>query len=179
MVQLDIMLADDPVDFIASGREVSLTYVEHVTHPDTVTRLFVSSQTVLCASQEYLNRSASLNEIADLSSHRCLSARSHSGDHWQLRSQDGNLVSFEVLPAVVCDTSAMVYECVRNGLGIGRIPKCLANDAIEKGQMVRVLEAYECLGAELILAYPGRSYLTSKARAFIDFILENVPDDSF
>jgi DNA-binding transcriptional LysR family regulator len=177
-VQFDLMLTDDPVDFIVSGREICLTYAENVSQPDTVTRLFVSSQTVLCATRPYLSRSAKLNEIPDLLNHQCLSARSPSGDRWRLRSIDGTLISFDVLPTIVCDTSAMVYECVRNGLGVGRIPKLLADDAIGKGQMVRVLETYECLGAELILAYPGRSYLTSKARAFIEFILSNVPDDS-
>lgn len=176
-VQLDIMLTDDPVDFVTSGREVCLAFAEHVTHSDTVTRPFGTAHTVLCATADYLDRSATLSGIDDLTNHQCLAVKSPltREDAWQLRTQEGALLNVPLTAAITSSTSAMVYECVLNGLGIGRIPRLLADDAINRGRMVRVLDAYECVDAELILAYPGRSYLTSKARTFIEFISANVP----
>lgn len=176
-VQFDIMLTDDPVDFVSSGRDIWMTYTENVTHPDIVARKFDAAETVLCATPRYLERSPKLRAIEDLANHRCIVLKSHRSwsDTWHLRDVDGQLRSFPVVPAIACDTSAMVYECVLKGLGIGRLPALLLKNAFETGAVVQVLKEYECPNADLVLAYPGRTYLTSKARAFIDYISTNVP----
>lgn len=176
-IQFDVMLTDDPVDFVTSGRDISLSEAENVTRQDTVTRRFGSAATLLCATPEYLRRSPALTSIEDLANHRCIvlkSQRSWNGN-WHLHGPDGLLHSFPVVPAVSCDTSAMLYECVLGSVGIGRLPVLLLEDAIEKGAIVQVLETYESPDAEFVLAYPGRTYLTAKTRAFIDFISANVP----
>jgi DNA-binding transcriptional LysR family regulator len=179
-VQFDIVLTDDPMDFATSGRDICLTYAENVIHPDTVIRRFGSTATLLCATPGYLEKSPRLSAIEDLVNHRCIALKSHRSwsDAWHLRGVDGQLHSFPVAPAIACDTSAMVYECVLKGLGIGRLPALLLKDEIESGAIVQVLAAYETPDAEIVLAYPGRTYLTSKARAFIDFISANVPGTS-
>lgn len=176
-IQFDIMLSDDPVDFVASGRELCLAFSENVTHADTVTRRFGSARTVLCATPDYLKNSPPLDGIDDLARHRCLVVKAHRswGDTWHLRAADGEMHSFPVVPAIACDSSAMVYESVLTGLGIGRLPVLLAADALAERRLVQVLEAFESPDAELVLAYPGRSYLTSRARVFIDFVLAHVP----
>lgn len=176
-VQFDVMLTDDPVDFVTSGRDIWLTNAENVTHPDIITRKFGAAATLLCATPRYLERSPKLSAIEDLANHRCIALKSHRlwSDTWHLRDVGGQLRSFPVAPAIACDTSAMIYECVLKGLGIGRLPALLLKNAIETGAIVRVLKEYESPNVDLVLAYPGRTYLTSKARAFNEFISANVP----
>lgn len=179
-VQFDVMLTDDPVDFVTSARDIWLTYADNVTHPDIIARKFGAAEILLCATPRYLERSPKLSAIEDLAHHRCIVLKLHRSwsDTWRLRDVDGQLRSFPVAPAIACDTSAMVYECVLKGLGIGRLPALLLKNAIETGAVVQVLKEYESPNADLVLAYPGRTYLTSKARAFIDFISANVPGSS-
>ncbi|NEX64707.1 LysR family transcriptional regulator [Noviherbaspirillum galbum] len=176
-VQFDILLTDDPVDFIASGCDVYLALAENVTGVDVVVRKFGSAETILCATPSYLARSPRLDGIDDLRSHQRITVKRSRlwNDTWQLAGPNGELIDFSMEPAISCNTTAMVYQCVLNGLGIGRLPALLAKDVIETGNMRQVLGAYRCADADLVITYPGRFYLTSKARVFIDFILANAP----
>lgn len=177
-VQFDILLTDDPVDFVASGCEVYLALAENVTGVDVVVRRFGAAKTILCATPEYLKNSPPLAKIDDLKKHQCITVKRNRlwNDRWHLSGPNGAVHDFSMDPAISCNTTAMVYQCVLNDLGIGRLPALLVNDEIKRGKVQQVLAAYGCADADLVIAYPGQFYLTSKARVFIDFILFNVPD---
>jgi len=176
-VQFDILLTDDAVDFIASGSEVYLALAENVTGVDVVVRKFGSAKTILCATPAYLESSLPLRDIDDLRNHHRVTVKRSRlwNDTWHLSSLDGESHDISMEPAISCNTTAMVYQCVLNGLGIGRLPALLVNEVMQEGRVQQVLNAYRCADADLVIAYPGRFHLTSKARVFIDFILDNVP----
>lgn len=176
-VQFDILLTDDPVDFVSSGCEVYLALAENVTGVDVVVRKFGAAKTVLCTTPAYLKNSPPLAEVDDLRRHQCITVKRSRlwNDTWHLSGPNGELYEFSADPAISCNTTAMVYQCVLEGLGIGRLPSLLVEDAIDNGTVQRVLLGHTCSDADLVITYPGTFYLTSKARVFIDFILENVP----
>lgn len=176
-ITFDVMLTDEPIDFAATGRDLAITVPENILHPDTVTRKLVPTRTVLCATPEYLRKHPPLKTPADLTRHRCivLAANPSGSLVWQLQGKDGSIKSVPIKPAIVCNIGAMAYECVFNHLGIGIFTSTLlAKKAIDNGTLRTVLDDYELPNKEVVIAYPTRRYVTSKARAFIDFLIDAV-----
>ena len=155
------------------GRDIGIALSGNIVNPDTVTRSVLSTQMVLCATPQYLRRHPPLTVPGDLSKHRCvaLSTQQRERDLWQLQKRDGSIDTVSIKPAIICNTTAMAYQCVFSHLGIGAFISVIARKALESGQLVRVLDEYEIPGRELLIAYPSRRYLTSKARVFIDFLI--------
>ncbi|OGB25764.1 MAG: hypothetical protein A3I66_05130 [Burkholderiales bacterium RIFCSPLOWO2_02_FULL_57_36] len=172
-IAFDIMLTDEPIDLVGMGRDIGIALSGNIVNPDTVTRSVLSTQMVLCATPQYLRRHPPLTVPGDLSKHRCvaLSTQQRERDLWQLQKRDGSIDTVSIKPAIICNTTAMAYQCVFSHLGIGAFISVIARKALESGQLVRVLDEYEIPGRELLIAYPSRRYLTSKARVFIDFLI--------
>lgn len=172
-IEFDVALTDDPVDFAASGHDVSITFLKNAKSPDTVVRRLGAAKRVLCATPEYLDESPPLRIPEDLTHHRCIAMKMARSPHdnWQLQGADGQVCSVAIRPFLICDTGAMLYQCVLSHLGIGSLSTTIVQDSLEKGKIVKVLTEYQSPDEELVVAYPGRSYLTSKARAFVDYVL--------
>ena len=176
----DVMLQDEPLDLVARGLDMAITYQENIVNPDTVTRSLASNKMILCATPQYLRDAPPLITKEDLSRHCCIAlpAYTSANDCWQLRDKDGMTTLVPINPTVMCNTAAMSYQCVFSHLGIGMFTSVLAQNMLNSGYLVRVLDEYEAPGLELIVAYPNRRYLTTKVRSFIDFIVQKTASKS-
>jgi DNA-binding transcriptional LysR family regulator len=59
------------------------------------------------------------------------------------------------------------------GLGIGILPLYMAGDALQQGQLVPVLRQFQVVPESAIyLVYLPNRTLSSRVRAFIDFLVE-------
>jgi DNA-binding transcriptional LysR family regulator len=103
-----------------------------------------------------------------------VSTHQPANDLWKLQGRDGAIKTVPIKPTIICNTGAMTYQCVISHLGIGRFSHVRVQNLLTSGQLVRVLEDYELPDRELVVAYPSRKYLTSKARAFIEFLFAAV-----
>ncbi len=56
------------------------------------------------------------------------------------------------------------------GLGIINEPDFLLQDAVERGELVRLLPDFESGGGEIWAVYPSRRHLSLKVRLFVDHI---------
>lgn len=172
-IVFDIMLTDEPIDFVETGRDIAITLSGNTLAPDTITRSVLTTRMILCTTPDYLQQHPSLTVPGDLLQHRCvvLSTQQGGRDLWQLQKKGGSIETVPIKPSIICNTAAMAYQCVFSHLGVGIFISVIAQKSIESGQLVRVLADYEIPGRELLIAYPSRRYLTSKARAFIDFLI--------
>jgi len=175
-ILFDVLVLDEPVDLVARGLDLAITFAGSVLNIDTVTRSLASNKMVLCATPEYLRAAAPLDDITDLIHHSCIALSTYAGtnDCWELRDTEGNLHLVPIKPGIICNTAAMSYQCVLADLGIGRFTSVLAQHMLSNGVLTRVLENYEAPGLELVVAYPSRRYLTTKARSFIDFLIDHM-----
>ncbi|MFZ6846979.1 LysR family transcriptional regulator [Undibacterium sp. RuRC25W] len=175
-ILFDVMVLDEPVDLVARGLDLAITFTGSVLNIDTVTRSLASNKMILCATPDYLRQAPPLNDINDLIHHRCIALSTYTGtnDCWELRDTDGNGYQVPIKPGIICNTAAMTYQCVLADLGIARFTSVLAQHLLNSGHLTRVLENYEAPGLELVVAYPSRRYLTTKARSFIDFLISHM-----
>jgi len=175
-ILFDVMVLDDPVDLVARGLDLAITFSGSVLNIDTVTRSLASNKMILCATPAYLKNAPPLEDISDLIHHHCvvLPTYTETNDCWLLRDSEGKVNLVPVKPSIICNTAAMSYQCVFGNLGIGMFTSVLAQHMLKNGLLTRVLENYEAPGLELVVAYPSRRYLTTKVRSFIDFLIHHM-----
>jgi DNA-binding transcriptional LysR family regulator len=56
------------------------------------------------------------------------------------------------------------------GLGVINEPDFLLNDALERGDLVRILPEFQAGGGDIWAVYPSRRHLSLKVRLFVDHI---------
>lgn len=66
----------------------------------------------------------------------------------------------------------LAREAAIAGLGITCLPPMIADEALQKGELVAVLEDFPMEHNTLLLSYPKRAYLPRKYIIFIDFIYQ-------
>ncbi len=174
-ILVDAILADQPIDLIARGRDLAVTYAGNV-EQDMVARGLAPTRMILCASPEYLARAPALESPADLARHETvvLTGSQQISYAWELSDSSGALQRVDLKPTIFCNTAAFAHQCALAHLGISMFSSFIARDDIESGRLVRVLPEFELPDRDLMVVYPNRRFLTFKARAFMDFLFEHV-----
>ena len=108
--------------------------------------------------------------IEDLAGHICLPP--HNNDGWRLEGPDGSL-HYRPQGRLVTNSSEVVREAVRSGLGIALRSTWDIGPELRAGRLVQVLEGYEGSRNVLLSAvFPSRQFLPIKVRLFIDYLAD-------
>jgi DNA-binding transcriptional LysR family regulator len=70
------------------------------------------------------------------------------------------------------DDSDLMVQAAADGLGIAYVPETYAQDELDSGRLVGVLQDWCPPIAGLMLYYPGHRLVPSALRAFIDVVRE-------
>jgi DNA-binding transcriptional LysR family regulator len=73
------------------------------------------------------------------------------------------------------NSSIAIRESLLAGAGFELTPAWLVHDLLESGQLVRILPRWQGPPQEAFVLYPSRRYQPLRARAFIQFLLERLP----
>ena len=141
--------------------------------PNLVARKLAVNRSVLCASPAYLKRRGMPRWIDDLRKHECVlfPALAPKGV-WTLR-RDRRKYSVQVAGVFETDEMDVVRAAVAAGLGIGILPRYMAGDALQRGELVPLLHQYQIVPESTIyLVYLPNRTLASRVRALIDFLVE-------
>ena len=127
----------------------------------------------LFASREYLKRRGIPNSADDLAQHDLLifSSGSHRGG-WML-SENGVSQRVNHTARLIVNNSFAVCDAARSGLGIAQLPLVVANDAVEKNELIPILQKVKLATVPVHAVFPSSRYLTPKVRAFIDYAIIN------
>jgi DNA-binding transcriptional LysR family regulator len=60
------------------------------------------------------------------------------------------------------------------GMGIVQSPRFIVADALRRGELVEVLEGWECEVLPLYIVYPQTRHLSNKVRVFVDWLAKLV-----
>ena len=169
-VQLDV--TDRPVDLVASGIDLSIRFGDL---PDQrlVARRIMSNRRLLCASPRYLERHGTPASLADLASHRCIVHRQNDEAHgvWRLE-HEGRAVSVKVQGALSSNDGDIVLGWALDGHGILVRSEWDLAKYVDSGRLRIVLPGYAQPEADLFVVYPNKRRQSARARAFVDFLVE-------
>jgi DNA-binding transcriptional LysR family regulator len=171
-VVFDVQLSDRIVDIVEEGRDVGVVLSDLGLGSHLVARPLLSAEIILCASPAYLRDSAPLRHAHDLTHHRCIALRLPNVDHvWTLSGPEGQ-VTVPIRPGLLCSNAELAHQAALADMGVAMLSSYLARPAIESGRLMHILPQYQLPRRDISVVYPSRKFLPTKARAFIDFLLE-------
>ncbi|TWB13739.1 LysR family transcriptional regulator [Nitrospirillum amazonense] len=171
---IDLSFTDDVVNLLAQKADLAFRVG---TLPDSalVARKLGQSRRVICAAPDYLARKGTPRSPADLAQHNCLGfnfRRSRVG--WPFR-EDGREVEVPVAGSLLVNNGETLRQMALAGIGLARLSHWHVVDAMARGDLVPVLEAYNPGDLETINAvYVGGGQVPRRVRAFIDHMVNVV-----
>ena len=171
-VSLDVVATDEHVDLVAEGFDVALRYGE-IEDTSLVSRTLVVNAEIAVASPTYLASRGAPRTEADLADHDCIvgyGGGNVPNPRWPLLTGGTTTVA----GTLRTNHPGLSLEAAKRGLGIALVVDRAAQDALDRGELVRVLPEVIGRPDRVRLVYPDRELLDPKVRAFIDFIASQV-----
>jgi len=174
-IRLEVTVEDAFVDVLAAGADAGIRYGERLEQDMIAIPIGPRVQRfVTAAAPAYLAARGRPEHPRDLLDHACLRGRFSSGAMavWEYE-RDGETVIVDpagpllIQPGLAAD---LLIAGAAAGLGVIRLFEDWLRPELERGTLVRVLEAWEDEFPGPYLYYPGRRYLPAPLRAFVDFV---------
>ena len=174
-VRIELTLTDSFVDLVEAGADVAVRVGERE-DSSLVARRLARNRRILCASPNYLARAGTPEQPEDLASHNCLIYTRHHGNVvWKMAGAQGP-VEARVDGNLRTNNTEAVHAAVVRGLGIALLPTWLVGQEVQSGRLAEVLGGFHAASGALDTAihalYPAHRHLSSKVRAFVDFLVD-------
>lgn len=178
-VQLEID-AFGPVEAASEAHDISIVWTRHALQGEFIARRLARTETVVCASPEYLDRRGRPSHPTELAGHDALlppiadlqRGLSFYRGPWGDDEPGGEQVT--VMPGRAVLTSSHVdtnYAAALAGLGIAGLPSYVAEDALMEHALERILPEWRLFSATLWATLPSRQHLPARTRAVLDFLI--------
>jgi len=171
-IQLDLVVSDAPVDIVADGYDAGIQLGEVIDRDMIAVPVTGDLRLTIVGSPDYLARRGVPKHPRDLTSHDCLNWHPTVESppyKWEF-SENGRDFSVTV-PARVLSTHAVLNRRFAiAGLGLTLAFRVNVRDAIDRGELVSVLDKFCVPFPGYYLYYPQRRQASRALRAFIDHL---------
>lgn len=171
-VTLEFVMDDRLADIVASGFDAGIRPGHNVQRDMIALPLGGPQKMVVVASPAYLDQHGTPKMPKDLLNHDCIRQRFVSSGRffeWRFQARD-KVFSIDVSGKLIYSEMRSVLDGARQGLGLAYVFRKFANQYIQAGQLVPVLDKCCEVSETFYLYYPNRAQTPGKLRAFIDFI---------
>lgn len=176
-VQVDTHLSNRNIDFADEGFDLAIRG-RAPADSNLVARKLEDAEMVVVATPAYLKRAGTPKTVADLQKHECIQFELPSSGRHLFWTFDGNAnEDGDVVTSGSYGTSGDALAGVtlaRAGAGLFQTYRFVVADDLREGRLVEVLREEGGRTRPFILLYPHARYLTSRVRAFVDFLVEQL-----
>jgi len=176
-VELDICISGRFIDLVEEGIDVALR-VGKLEDSTLIARLLMPCKIHVAASPDYLKKHGTPGYPEELNEHNCLIySQSPKADTWTFKDRNGKELNIKVNGNLRSDTGSLLLQAalIGNGLFVG--PTYMVADALKKGQLETVLDDYTLTTTGLYAVYPYSKLVSSKVRAFVDYLAKRWGDE--
>lgn len=170
---VELMLTSRRYDLLREGIDVAIVWSneQSINAPPEFTATPIARIKIgAYAAPAYIEKHGLPETPADLLSHNCLFGRSDTiNERWPVQS-NGKVEFIRVKGNLVIDNPDILLDAARYGLGIALLPARFALDALQKGEVVSLLDEHWAQIHRVYAIVPDRAYLPKKVRLFIDFV---------
>lgn len=174
-IELEVDLSDHKVDLISEGFDVVIRASQKLEDSSLISRRFARFPSATIAAPSYLSKHGTPSHPRELAEHTTIGySNIKPTNAWYYIDHDGETKSVTVNNVVVTNNSSLELAYAVAGLGIVTLPKFCFSDEVETGKLVELFTDLPTTYIDVFLVYPTRKHLSSKVRAFIDFIVEEL-----
>lgn len=169
-IKLSFNLTDSVVDLVREGYDMGIRIGE-VTDPNYVAVRLYPNHRVVCGTPAYFATHGTPRSLEDLADHNCLAFNLQGGQQrgWSFR-KDGKVVALRVGGNLDCNDGELLYDWVKQGLGIGWRSTWEIEGELKRGELVTVLDDFALSAYDIQAVYPQQRYLPAKVRHFMDYL---------
>lgn len=168
-VQIEASLSDRKADLIDEGFDLALR-IGPTLEPGLIARKIANDRLVICGSPKYLRVAGTPRRPEELATHDCfLYTHAAVGNEWKLRGPD-TVHTIKVAGRLKANNGDLLNQIVCEGIGLMCQPQFIVGEDIRTGRLVEVLPDYWMDPIGIYAVYPSRKHLSTKIRAFVDFV---------
>ena len=173
-IVIDLRLTNRRVDLIGEGIDLAIRSGQ-LEDSSLVARKVAVSELAIFASPAYLEKRGHPRRPADLSRHDCLCYGGRDGKMpWRLAGPRGEQ-TVAVSGPIICDDMIFLREAAIAGLGLTMVPADVCTDALDAGQLVRVLPRHGAASGGIYVVWPSQKLIPARVVAIRDFLIEELP----
>ncbi len=178
-LNVELIATSEPLDMVKHNLDVAFRIDVQIEDADLVARKLFNTEIHFFASPEYIKEFGSLTAVEDLTNHNNILYRFINDKVINDISEFSNLGNIKVKGNLVTNSISFAKMAAVEGKGIACLPLQFVADEIASGTLVKVLPEMESVNGTYNIVYPSRAYLSTTARRFIDFVLEEVKSIQF
>lgn len=173
-LRLELIFTDQNVDLVSEQIDLAIRLAPEIEGDLVCTKLFETRYRV-CASPEYVDRTAILTKPQDLSVHDALLfALPGYRTRWLFRDGNGRTIDVAVSGSIITSNAMTLRQNMLNGLGPALLADWLIDDDIREGRCIDLFPKHQVTATSFDtaawLVYPSRRFLPNKVRCMIDFL---------
>jgi len=177
-LSLDIAFNDRQVDLIEDGFDVGIR-IAQLSDSSLIARKLSPCRLAVIASPEYWDRCGRPDHPMELRGHECLIyAHRQSPDEWTFEGAEDR-ITVPITGRMRSDNGDSLLELTRAGMGVYRCPTFMSGESIAEGTLEAVLEDYETPEISVYAIWPHNRHLSTKVRAFVDFLVERFGSEPY
>lgn len=177
-IRVALSVTDRLVDIVGEGYDVAIRS-GRLEDSSLKAKKLGESRRIVCASPSYLEHAGVPERPEQLVEHACVTFRHHLGTSTWVFSCGRGTHEVRVRGDFCTDNGGALVAAATNGLGVVLVPRWLASDAIQRGELVHLLQDYELRPATtpLYAVWAPGSHTPPKVRVFVDFLMERFAHD--
>lgn len=173
-IRLEVVTDDGLVDIVAGGFDAGIRFGESLAQDMVALPLGPPVRLIVVASPMYAARRGLPQQPQDLKQHACIGRRFPSGAvyAWEF-SQGGASLAVAVDGPLLLDDDDLILRAALDGIGLAYVYEAQAQESIEQGRLLRVLDAWCPPMSGFFLYYPSRRQMPVSLRLFIAMLRES------
>ncbi|ULK97486.1 LysR family transcriptional regulator [Bradyrhizobium sp. I71] len=171
-VQLDVTVTDAEFDIVAAGFDAGVRLGEVIEQDMIAVPIAGEERQLAVCAPSFRDRFGVPAHPSELASFRCIGWRpapTVAPYRWEF-AEDGREFSVAVAPDITTNDMALMIKLAVAGAGITFGMEASFRPAIERGELVPILEDYCPFFAGFYLYYPSRRNVAPKLRALIEHL---------
>lgn len=174
-IYLELELTERVADLVEDNIDIAIRS-GYLPDSTMVGKKLMDNNFLLCASDDYLSRSAALLSPAGLTDHQCILYRYSGWQDWFLMEEKA--IKLSIKHGLSVNSVNGQKQLLLNHAGLALMPYWAVKNEIENGKLVHVLPEYQFSPYERLSStyavYLKRHLTPPKNRAFIDFMSEKI-----
>lgn len=171
-LRVELSLTERQVDLISEHIDLAILISEEVLDQSLISRKLATNKRVICAAPSYIEKYGAPEHPDDLLQHNCLTHSSiHHFNDWQFRSGD-DIKVLSIDGNFRTNSASALHEAVKAGIGIARLATFVTQPSLDSGELVPLLTEHTHDSSNILAVYPHRRHLSTRVRAFIDFLID-------
>ncbi len=174
---LELILTDRAVNLVEEGIDCAVRAVPIPDDSTLVARHIHEVRWLTCASPLYLKANGTPRSVSDLERHNCIRFISPSTGRTADWRFDNGKERLTYTPRGNLGVTSLegAVAAAAAGIGIAQVSDVLAMPQLRSRALRPLLLEWAAAGPALTVVYPSGRFLTSKVRAFTDFVAEVYP----